>query len=115
MLPFDKLYRGWGYAFYLMCYNESFSDLLAAFKALNRLIPISYGFKRRFVASNVFIDKYLPVFHANWVPAGYKLVPAGYKLVPAGYNHPSSSIQGDLRWGLGDFLAECGGPAPAPP
>ena len=99
MLPFDKLY------------NElvvPVSDLLAAFKALNRLIPISYGFKRRFVASNVFIDKYLPVFHANWVPAGYKLVPAGY-------NHPSSSIQGDLRWGLGDFLAECGGPAPAPP
>ena len=99
MLPFDKLY------------NElvvPVSDLLAAFKALNRFVPISYGFKLDFVASNVpagynkvFIDKYLPVFQAN--------------LVPAGYNHPSSSIQGDLRWGLGDFLAECGGPAPAPP
>ena len=93
MLPFDKLY------------NElvvPVSDLLAAFKALNRLIPISYGVKLDFVASNVPAGyNYLPVFQAN--------------LVPAGYNHPSSSIQGDLRWGLGDFLAECGGLAPAPP
>jgi len=92
MLPFDKLY------------NElvvPVSDLLAAFKALNRLIPISYGFKRRFVASNVFIDKYLPVFHANWVPAGYKLVPAGYKLVAEGHQLPPSPLYKGSPVGFG--------------